>query len=30
MGLDIGGRGRVTQLMKGPLGVDVDNDGEVD
>lgn len=30
MGLDIGGQGRVNQVMTGPLGVDVDNDGEVD
>lgn len=30
MGLDLSGDGRVNQLMTGPLGVDVDNDGTVD
>lgn len=30
MGLDLHGTGRVTQMMQGPLGVDVDNDGTVD
>jgi len=30
MGLDLNNTGRVQQIMQGPLGVDVDNDGEVD
>jgi len=30
MGLDLNNTGRVQQIMKGPLGVDVDNDGVVD
>jgi len=30
MGLDLNGDGQVNQIMRGPLGVDVDNDGTVD
>lgn len=30
MGLDTDQSGRVNQLMRGPLGVDIDNDGSID